>query len=75
MIKTLKHKTENKYRVVELAFGKIRNQKVFIGKNAQVEAYNYGNALRKNANKRERNEILRDISGTSAAAARRDMGR
>lgn len=30
--------------------------------------------IKRNAIKRERNEVLRDLTGTSAAAARRDMG-
>jgi hypothetical protein len=30
--------------------------------------------VKRNAIKRERNEILRDLTGTSAASARRDMG-
>lgn len=38
------------------------------------EALNDYKRIKRNAIKRERNEMIRDLTGTSASSARRDMG-
>lgn len=40
----------------------------------RTEAMREYNRIKRNAIARERNQMLRDLTGTSAAAARRDMG-
>jgi len=71
MIKILRRKSNQKFVVAEL-----KNEKWIISQDYETkeEALKRLKQLKINAHKREENQILRDICGTSARMARIDMG-
>ena len=74
MIKLLRHKTELYWIVRELnSNGSIRNEKKFDPDNRK-DAIKYCRKLKRNSYKREENQVLKDLCGTSARSARLDMG-
>lgn len=71
MIKLLRRKSTQKFVIAEL-----RNNKWEISQDydTKEEALKRIKQLKRNAHKREENQILRDMCGTSARVARLDMG-
>lgn len=70
MIKILRRKSNQKFVVAEL-----KDNKWIISEDYEkVEALKRLKQLKRNAYKREENQILRDMCGTSARSARLDMG-
>lgn len=66
-MKIYRNRITNKFRVM----GKYGNTEYFDTKSEALHDYS---RVIDNEVRRERNQILRDISGTSARAARADMG-
>ena len=66
-MKILTHKLTGEVRVI----GVYGTTSRFPNRELALKDYS---RLKNNSIKRERNEILRDLCGTSAAAAKRDMG-
>ena len=66
-MKLLRHKQTGFFRIV----GNYGSSGGFPTKTEALQDYQ---RVKRNALKREQNEMLRDITGTSAASARRDMG-
>lgn len=70
MIRLLRHKTNGTYLLIENRQGKeFRTQYA-----SELEAKQGLKRAKINRNNRERNEVLRELTGTSARAARMDMG-
>jgi hypothetical protein len=74
MIKLLRHKTRQYWKVIEYnSNGSIRNAKIFDA-DKRKDAVKYYKKLKRNAYNREKNQILKDLCGTSARQAKIDMG-
>lgn len=70
MIRLYRHKTNGTYLLIENREGK-QFEYTFTN---EAEAKRAMARLKRNAFKRGQNQCLRDITGTSASAARLDMG-
>ena len=71
MIKIMRRKSNQKFVVAEL---KDNNWIISQDYDTKEEAFKRLKTLKRNAHKREENQILKDICGTSARSARLDMG-
>jgi hypothetical protein len=71
MIKLLRRKSNQKFVVAELKQGKWIMSADY---ETKEEAIKRMKELKRNAYKREENQILKDLCGTSARLARLDMG-
>ena len=72
MIRLYRNKNTGAWKVVENRNGKELETDFNPGEEIQARAF--VKKLRRNAILRERNAILRELTGTSARAAREDMG-